>query len=340
MAGARAALIVGLHGLELRADERAFLADVRPAGIILFARNITMPEQVGRLIAEARAAIGCDDSLALIDQEGGRVQRLRPPHWRALPRAATLAALYQRDREAGCAAARLIARLTAGDLAALGIDTNCTPVLDLPVDGAHDIIGDRAFGTSVDQVVALGRAVAEGHLAGGVLPVIKHIPGHGRARADSHLELPVVATRRDELARTDFAPFAALADLPVAMTAHIVFSAIDPLHPASTSAVVTSEVIRGAIGFDGLLMSDDLSMKALGGPMRTRAEAVIGAGSDLALHCNGDLAEMQAAAAGVPALAGRAAERFVRACALRRRNDVYDPAAAEAMLDDVLSAGT
>ena len=217
---------------------------------------------------------------------------------------------------------------------------NCAPVADLPVEGAHDIIGDRAFGVETAQVVALADAVARGLLAGGVLPVIKHIPGHGRATADSHHALPVVATPHAQLSKTDFAPFKALAHLPAAMTAHVVYSAIDKDRPASTSALVTRDIIRGEIGFDGLLMSDDLSMRALRGPMRVRAEAVIAAGSDLALHCNGDMEEMHAAAEGTPALAGRARERFAAACALLATNKAYDKADAERWLDDLLSQET
>jgi beta-N-acetylhexosaminidase len=327
----RAALITGLAGLTLTAVEAGFLRSTRPAGLILFARNLAHPGQVRRLVAQARAHIGSDDVLVLIDQEGGRVQRLRPPHWRRLPPARILAAHNQaRD------AARMIAQLTASDLRDLGINTNCAPVLDIPVPGAHDIIGDRAYATTVPGVSALGRAVAEGYRAGGVVPVIKHIPGHGRARADSHLDLPVVDTPHAELSATDFAPFAALRDEPAAMTAHVVFSAIDPAAPASTSPRVHETIIRGEIGFDGLLMSDDLSMRALSGPMRRRAEAVVAAGSDLALHCNGDLAEMEAVAAGVPTLAGRAAARFVKAIDVTRSTVPFDRAAAEACLASVL----
>lgn len=333
----RTALITGLAGRSLGADEAAFLKASRPAGLILFARNIADPDQVRRLIADARAAIGADAMLVLVDQEGGRVQRLGPPHWRALPSAALLAKLYARDPAAALAAARAVARLTAADLKSLGFNTNCTPVLDVPVAGAHTVIGDRAYGATPGQVAALGRAVGEGHLAQGLLPVIKHVPGHGRAIADSHLELPIVSASRAELTAHDFAPFRALADLPAAMTAHVVYTAIDPTAPASTSAVVTRDVIRGEIGFAGLLMSDDLSMKALTGPMRARAEAVIAAGSDLALHCNGDLAEMHAAAEGVPELGGEALQRFARATALLERNDAFDVAAATVVLDRVMS---
>lgn len=319
-----ASLIAGLSGVAMTDDERRFYRDVQPAGVILFARNVADRDQLKRLVEEARNAVGRQDFLVLIDQEGGRVQRLRPPIARSLPPAAVYAQRYVSDPEGAKRAAFAVARLTGEELRAFGITMNCAPVADLPVDGSHEIISDRAYGSTVAEVVALARSVADGYLASGVVPVIKHIPGHGRATADSHLSLPVVSTSRQTLSETDFAPFKALAGLPAAMTAHVVYSAIDAANPASTSALVTREVIRGEIGFDNLLMSDDLSMKALSGPMRARAEAVIAAGSDLALHCNGDLDEMRAAAEGVPALAGRAAERFAAACSCISRIELYD----------------
>lgn len=319
-----ASLIAGLSGVAMTDDERRFYRDVQPAGLILFARNVADRDQLKRLVEEARDAVGRQDFLVLIDQEGGRVQRLRPPIARSLPPAAVYAALYAQNPEAAKRAAFAVARLTGEDLRAFGITMNCAPVADLPVDGSHEIISDRAYGNTVAEVVALAETVAKGYLASGVVPVAKHIPGHGRATADSHLSLPVVSTSRQTLSETDFAPFKALAGLPAAMTAHVVYSAIDAANPASTSAIVTREIIRGEIGFDNLLMSDDLSMKALSGPMRARAEAVIAAGSDLALHCNGDLDEMRAAAEGVPALDGRAAERFAAACSCISRIEPYD----------------
>lgn len=330
------AFFTGLAGPRLLDSERTFLSQSRPAGIILFARNIVAPDQVRWLIAEARAAIGHADCLVLVDQEGGRVQRLRPPFWRALPSARKIAR-YENGGAGAVRAIEQVSRLIAADLRALGFNCNCTPVLDLPVEGSHEIIGDRAFGTTPADVIARGRAVIAGHLAGGVVPVIKHIPGHGRARADSHLELPVVDTPRATLEATDFAPFKALADCPAAMTAHVVYAAIDPALPASTSPVVHRDVIRGHIGFDGLLMSDDLSMKALGGPMRDRASAVIAAGSDIALHCNGDLAEMEAVAAGAGTLSGPALARFQRAIAATHQQTPFNVAAAEACLAGVLA---
>ncbi len=335
----RAALIVGLAGEQLLEEERAFLRRARPAGIILFARNCRVPSQVSALVDAALTAIGARDTLVLIDQEGGRVRRLRPPHWRALPPASCFAALRDVDPERARRAAWLAARLTAQDLRAIGINTNCTPVLDLRVPGAHDIIGDRSYGSKPVDIALLGRAVAEGHMAGGVVPVIKHIPGHGRALADSHLELPIVETDRAELEASDFAPFRMLSAMPAAMTAHVVYSAIDAALPASASPLMTREIIRGHIGFDGLLMSDDLGMKALSGTFRERAEAVIGAGSDIALHCSGNLTEMEAAAEGVPALAGKALARFEACIAIFARNEPFDVQEAERALVDVVAVG-
>ena len=324
------AFITGLAGATLAPEEASFLKAARPAGLILFARNCVGPEQIRRIVGEAREASGQgDDFLVLIDQEGGRVQRLRPPLGRALPPADAYACLYCEDEDSARDAAFLSARLLADDLKDLGINTNCAPVLDVPVPGAHDIIGDRAYGRTPGQVARLGRAVAEGFMAGGVLPVVKHIPGHGRATADSHLALPVVDAPRDVLDATDFAPFKALADMPAAMTAHVVFTAVDGDAPASTSRRVTQEVIRGAIGFDGLLMSDDLSMKALSGPMSARAEAVLAAGSDLALHCSGDFAEMEAVAAAVPPLAGDGLRRFRAAVEIFGGSEPYDSVRAQ-----------
>jgi beta-N-acetylhexosaminidase len=335
-----ASLITGLSGEILTDDERRFYRDVQPAGLILFARNVAGVEQLKRLVADVLATVGRSDFLVLIDQEGGRVQRLRPPMARTLPAAAVYGKLYARNSDRAKRAAFAVARLAAEELGAFGINMNCAPVIDLPVEGAHEIISDRAYGRDIDQVVALAEAVANGLMTGGVTPVIKHIPGHGRATADSHFALPVVTASRQELSASDFAPFRALSHMPAAMTAHVVYSAIDPDRPASTSAIVMREIIRGEIGFDGLLMSDDLSMQALSGPIRRRAEAVIAAGSDLALHCNGDIDEMRAAAAGVPALEGRAAERFALACACASRREAYDKDEALGLLAGLTGAPT
>lgn len=335
----RARLIAGLSGEVLTPGEAAFLRDVRPCGVILFSRNCRAHDQIRGLVADAKAACGADDLLVLIDQEGGRVQRLRPPLGRLLPPAASFGVLYRDEPENARRAAREVSRLVARDLAALGINTVCAPVLDVPVAGSHGIIGDRAYGHTPPQVTVLGQAVAEGLLAGGALPVIKHIPGHGRATKDSHFDLPVVTTSRSELAATDFVPFRSLAHLPAAMTAHVVFTGIDAAAPASTSAIVTGDVIRGDIGFDGLLMSDDLSMRALKGPIRARVEAVIRAGSDIALHCNGDFNEMAEAACGVPALDGDSARRFAAAFAARGQSADFDVDSAEDCLRRVCAIG-
>ena len=332
------AFVTGLAGPELDAWEAAALREARPCGVILFARNVRDPEQVLRLTDGARAAVGCD-ILVLVDQEGGRVRRLLPPHWRALPPAAAYGRLYAQDPLQGCRSARLAARLTAAELRAVGINTNCAPVLDVPAAGSHDIIGDRAYGTDPRQVSALGRAVAAGYAAGGVLPVIKHMPGHGRATRDSHLELPVISACRRDLDTMDFEPFHALADMPAGMTAHVVLEAIDARGPASTSARVIGEVIREAIGFRGLLMSDDLGMKALSGSMAARAEAVIAAGSDIALVCSGERSDTEAVASAVPLLEGEALARFERACAVFRQQEPFDLAEAEAELAHALRVG-
>lgn len=332
----RSAMITGLSGPELTSDEAAFLASARPAGLILFARNCQASDQIRRLVGSAREAIGADDVLVTIDQEGGRVQRLRPPLGRALPPAAAYGHMHRRDPTGACRAAFLVAHLLAQDLRALGINTDCAPVLDVPVAGADGIIGDRAFSDDPQSVGALGGAVAKGLMAGGVVPVMKHIPGHGRAGVDSHLALPVVSEPLEVLTGTDFAPFRASRSVPAAMTAHVVFAAIDPDAPASTSPRVISQIVRGVIGFDGLLMSDDLGMKALTGPMRGRAEAVIAAGSDIALHCSGELAEMNAVAEGVPALTGAALRRFRGAAAVAAAG-ALDRDAAEAALAEVVA---
>jgi beta-N-acetylhexosaminidase len=331
------AFITALAGTELAPREASALRAARPCGVILFARNVADPAQVRRLAEATRQAVG-SDILVLIDQEGGRVRRLQPPHWRQLPAAAAYGRLYAGASGEACRIARLAAQLTAADLRACGIDTNCTPVLDLPAPGSHAIIGDRAYGDAVAQVVALGRAVAEGHMAGGVLPVMKHIPGHGRATKDSHHELPAVSAQLAELERTDFAPFRACADLPAAMTAHVVFEAIDADRPASTSPRVIADIVRGSIGFDGLLMSDDLGMQALAGSIAERAEAVLAAGCDLALVCSGNLADTEAVAAIAPPLAGPALARYERARAVTRRAQGLDIAEAESCLAQALRA--
>ena len=304
------ACILGVAGLALIAEERAFFAEAQPLGFILFARNIEAPPQVRVLVESLRAAVGRPDAPVLIDQEGGRVARLRPPHWHALPAAARIAGLSPAQAEQ---AAWLAGRLIAHDCAGLGIDVACAPVLDVFQPGARtNVIGDRSFGSDPGIVARLGRAMAEGLLAGGVLPVAKHLPGHGRAHVDSHVALPAVDTAREELERTDFVPFRALNDLPLGMTAHIVFGRIDREAPATQSAAVIAEIIRGSIGFGGFLVSDDLCMAALGGSFRERAEMSLAAGCDAVLHCNANLDEMRDVAAAAHELSGEAWERWQR----------------------------
>lgn len=303
------ALIVGLGGPCLSDGERAFLDAVDPWGVILFARNVDTSDQLSALTAEIRRALSRDNAPILIDQEGGRVQRLGPPHWRAYPPAGAIGQLYARDQKAGLEAATLCAGLIADDLRAVGINVACLPVLDVPVPGADPIIGDRGYSNDPDAVRDLGRAIAKGILAGGCLPVVKHVPGHGRAQCDSHHLLPRVDVPFDVLCGSDFAPFRALQDMPLAMTAHVVYSTIDAERPATISRTIISQVIRREIGFDGLLMTDDLSMGALAGTIDARARASIDAGCDVVLHCNGDPEEMAALAEVVPALAGRSLER-------------------------------
>ncbi|MBO9708960.1 MAG: beta-N-acetylhexosaminidase [Caulobacter sp.] len=293
------AAILGCAGTTLTAEEAAFFRDVKPWGFILFKRNIADPNQVRALTAALRETVGRSDAPILIDQEGGRVARLQPPHWKRYPPGRAYGELVANDPLVAREVTRLGARLIAHDLLSLGINVDCVPVLDVPDPQGHEIIGDRAYGDTPEQVATLGRAAAEGLLAGGVLPIIKHIPGHGRAMADSHLELPVVKAKLAELDARDFAPFRVLSDMPMAMTAHVVYTAIDRKNPATTSKKAIKKIIRESIGFDGLLMSDDLSMKALSGDFKQRAKASLAAGCDVVLHCNGDMAEMKAVMSGV-----------------------------------------
>lgn len=320
---APSAVIFGSEGPALSAEEKAFFREANPWGFIIFARNIENPQQVAALTASYREAVG-RDAPVLIDQEGGRVQRFRPPHWRAYPPGRVFGALYEADPEKGLEAVRLGARLIAAELLAAGVNVDCLPVLDVPVPGAHDVIGDRAYGLTPEPVIALGQAAAEGLLQGGVLPIIKHIPGHGRAGVDSHQALPVVETDRAALEATDFAPFKALAHLPLAMTAHVIYTAIDKARPATTSPAVISQIIRGHIGFQGLLMSDDLSMKALGGDFASRTRASLAAGCDLVLHCNGEREEMNAIMSETLKLDGQALLRAENALGRLRPLQPFD----------------
>jgi beta-N-acetylhexosaminidase len=331
------AFITGVSGLEMSAPEREFIRGTRPWGFILFKRNVEAPDQVSALVEELRNCLDQADAPVLIDQEGGRVARLGPPHWPVYPPGASFGALYDLDKALGLQAARLSARLIAADLIDLGITVDCLPLADVPVAGADAVIGNRAYGTEPAKVAAIARAVTEGLEQGGVLPILKHIPGHGRATADSHFCLPTVDTGAEELERTDFAAFQPLADLPMAMTAHVVFSALDPAQPATTSATIIRQVIRGVIGFQGLLMSDDVSMNALAGSLAERTRAIVNAGCDMVLHCNGKLDEMHDVARETPELTGEPLDRARRALASRKAPEPFDRQAARAELEALIN---
>lgn len=326
------AAIFAPEGTGLGTDERSFFAEADPAGFILFARNCESPDQIRRLTDELRMCVGRNDAPILIDQEGGRVARLKPPHWPERPAAPRFGHLAHKNIDAAIEAVEFNARLIADDLFALGVTVDCIPMLDVPAPDAHDIITSRAFDTDPEIVATLGRAVCRGLEAGGVAPVIKHLPGHGRASADSHEQLPVVDASRANLQEVDFVPFRALHDAPWGMTAHIVYRDIDEVEPASTSRVIIDDIIRGEIGFDGVLLSDDLGMKALGGDFGERAAKCIAAGCDIVLHCSGDAAEMRAVADAVGALSGQAASRFERAIAAIGPPQLFDREAADQRL--------
>lgn len=298
------AFISGCKGLVITDEEKAFFAGERPWGFILFGRNIGEAAQIADLVASLRDSIGDPDAPVLIDQEGGRVQRIRPPLVASYPNGAAIGEIYRRDQAQGLRAAWLMSRLHAFDLTRLGITVDCLPVLDVPVEGSHDVIGNRAYGYDPQAVAAIGKAAADGLKAGGMLPVMKHMPGHGRAFADSHHNLPVVDVSLEALKASDFMPFVAMKDEVMAMSAHVVYPAIDPVSPATTSETVVRDIIRGYIGFDGLLMSDDVSMNALAGDIETRARGIVAAGLDMILHCHGIMEEMLAVARVAPVLAG------------------------------------
>jgi beta-N-acetylhexosaminidase len=330
-------LILGCAGKSLTREEVRFYRGEVPWGFILFARNIGEPEQIRDLVAEMRDCVGWHAPV-FIDQEGGRVQRLRPPLAPNYPAGAAIGALYRDEHEVGLRAAWLLARLHAFDLARYGINADCLPVLDVPVEGASEVIGARAYGKDPETVAIIGRAVADGLMSGGVLPVMKHIPGHGRATLDTHLELPTVDTPLGELRNHDFAPFKALNDLPVAMTAHVIYSAVDPENPATTSGKVVEQIIRREIGFEGLLVSDDTSMKALSGDFPTKAASILAAGVDLVLHCNGDMDEMRGVASRAKPLAGVSLERAKRALAAVGGHDDKDEAELRAEFAEYFEA--
>ena len=331
------AFITGLGGLTISPSERAFIREAQPWGLIIFKRNVSTQKQVTKFVSSFREAVGWQAPV-LVDQEGGRVQRLGPPHWPAYPPGARYGELYDRQSSAGLATARLAGRLLAADLHGLGIDVDCLPLADVPAPGADPVIGDRAYGTEPGKVAAIAGALAQGLLAGGVLPVLKHLPGHGRARADSHHTLPVVDTDRATLEATDFAAFRPLAGLPLGMTAHVVFSSIDPVAPATTSVTMVREVIRGFIGFQGLLMSDDVSMNALSGTIAERSRAAFAAGCDVVLHCNGNLGEMAAVAGEAPVLEGIPGKRAETALAQRKAPEEFDVEAARKIFTQMVEA--
>ena len=333
------AVILGVGGLELTVEERALYRDVQPWGFILFGRNIGEAGQIADLVASLRDTVHGDRyAPVLIDQEGGRVQRIREPICPRYPSGSDLGALYRQDRDAGLRAAWLMSRLHAFDLLKFGIDVDCLPVLDVPVDGASDVIGSRAYGSQPAIVTEMGRAAAGGLKAGGVLPVMKHMPGHGRGMADSHHELPVVDAPREDLEAHDFAPFRAMRDELMAMSAHVVYTAIDPAAPATTSCKVIEEVIRGYIGFDGLLMSDDSSMNALRGTLAERARDIASNGCDIVLHCNGRIDEMVQVVEAARPLEGKARARARRVEAAFDRLDGADEAAVRAEFASLLPA--
>jgi len=316
-------MILGCAGPVLEEEERAFFRAVDPVGFCLFRRNCVDPDQLRRLVGALREALG-RAAPVLVDQEGGRVQRLKPPAWAKDPAPGRIAALAAADIDAAERAARDLARAMAADLFAVGIDVDATPVLDLGIPGTSDVIGDRSLGADPAQVARLGRAVCEGLMAGGVLPVVKHLPGHGRSLVDSHKDLPVIDADPATL-EADFAPFRALVDMPWGMTGHVVYRAIDPDRPATLSPTVIESVIRGSIGFDGVLVSDDLSMGALSGSIGDRAAGALAAGCDLALHCNGRMEEMRQMAEVCGPIGAEAARRLDRAAARR----TVDPAPAD-----------
>lgn len=331
--------IIALAGAKPSPQELEVIAAERPLGLILFERNVRNPEQLRRFIRAFRDAAGNPDAPVLVDQEGGRVARLKPPHFTAMPPAAVFGRMARDDFIEASAALHLAMTVMAHELRSAGITVNCAPVLDVSFEGAHGVIGDRAYSDDPALVARLGRIVIDSLLDGGVLPVIKHIPGHGRARADSHQELPFVEASMQELCDTDFPPFQALADAPMAMTAHIVYAALDETAPATLSRTVIEKTIRGDIGFGGFLLSDDLCMDALDGPMSERATAAIEAGCDAVLVCSGDLGDARSTLAALPEMSDRAAERYETAVKrLPTAEEQFDVAAARERLEHLMSA--
>ena len=330
--------IIGLSGKRLTKSESVFLRDANPWGVILFARNVDNPNQLRKLTGGIRDAMG-RNTLIFVDQEGGRVQRLRAPHWRSFPSGDTYANIYRRDRTDGLRACYLGHRLIADDLRAVGITSDCAPVLDLPQPGADPIISDRALGNCVEDIVDMAHAAMAGLMSGGIAPVIKHIPGHGRATVDSHKALPKIDADRETLERSDFLPFRMLSDAPMAMTAHAVYT-----HNSRSAVTISrrslTELIRAAIGFDGLLMTDDLDMKALTGDLTKKTERALKAGCDIALQCSGRLAESVKVAKGAQILSGRALGRAMIADNCADHITAFDRQAAESEFDALMAVGS
>ena len=336
--GAPAAVVFGFAGETLTPDEEALFRNSEPAGYVLFARNISSPDQVRKLTDSLRELAGNERIPVLIDQEGGRVQRLKPPYWPAYPAMRRFGERASQDPNEAAICVTLNYQLIAADLKALGVNIDCAPVLDLPVGGSHNVIGDRAFADDPSIVGRLGIAVCEGLAKGGVVPVIKHMPGHGRALVDSHNELPRVDASLDELRRTDFLPFKRISSAPIGMTAHIVYAALDAELPGSSSKTVVDDVIRGEIGFDGLLFSDDICMKALTGPVRTRMDAVLQAGCDLALHCDGNFEDMVSIAEDCPRMRPESVARLHTAMKIVDDSEKFDADAAKRRISGFLGA--
>lgn len=332
------AFISSCSGLELTNNEIALFTRYQPWGLILFKRNFESPAQARALISAYRKSVGRSDAPVFIDQEGGRVQRIGPPYWRAYPPASSFGKLYAINPGLALRSARNLGRLMASELYDLGLTASCMPVLDVPQADSHDVIGNRAYDTKPERIMVLARAHMAGLMEGGILPVMKHVPGHGRAVVDSHLQLPVVTASRLVLESYDFVPFTGFADCPMAMTAHVVYTAIDPDQPATLSRKVVRNVIRKVIGFDGLLITDDLSMKALGGTFKQKCELAYDAGCDMLLHCNGVIEEMEEVAVNAQVLTAKTARRAKTALKMRRKPTNFDGKQALRDLEVLASA--
>ena len=328
-------VIFGCIDTKLTDEEKLFFSSKRPLGLILFAHNCKNPYQVRSLINEFREIVENDNAPILIDQEGGRVTRLLPPYWRHPPPANIFSLIFEQNEEEAKQAAYLNARLVGRELNKLNITVNCSPVLDLPIEGAHNVIGDRALGNNVHTIISLANSLTEGMLTEGIVPVMKHIPGHGRAKSDSHLELPIIDTCLSVLEKTDFVPFSKLRQLPWAMTAHVIYSAIDPNNPATISPKIINDIIRKNVGFKGVLISDDIGMEALAGNKGERAKAILQAGCDLVLECSGNLNDMVEVASAIPLINEKTLERLDQSEVLRKKNLKKSNSSSKEMLEKV-----